>query len=710
MNGRKQILFINNLFSSTLLSGKQMPDNNLYLQEAPKSFSATISMYKLFFVILLIFQLPAQSLLAQNAAARYEIDAKRMGVTPFDKDALPRGREFVRLDSTYYVGWMYQGLYMNERSADVVGYQRALPLMRKAFMLLEKDYSALLKSLYSNPMIYMQNNQRYNDYLVLASKLREDYEFLEMPDSAMWVIKQVEKKDFRRDFFGIAGLKAWIIHRNRFYTTDKYSFLGKSVQENEQLALQACYAGFGRIKRNAAQNNLWFGEGHTIMDRHSIYHYLALIHCYQKNYDSSEYYYNQMAQAGTVSNNNYGSMKAETGEFSTAIDLYKKDQYKYGNQKFLMEPFYYLPILYVYSGDTKRAISTAQEAIRHSNSSPGFGWYNIALARSYLYDGQLDSASLTLDKAQAFHEIHIGTTLTQPQYEFSVGLLRLVWYNQKIAQLKFFNKGWWYSPETLYELASLQAQKYTHEYVLATQLALNPERSRIIYDLFCGESTVGYDEIWYLMKRYSPKYFMKLMEQYVATDPRPNIRKYFELYNAKLEWENGKKKTAQEYLEKMMNTVRLDTAHEKLFLGRLYESLAKGYNHQKNTEQKDLYESSMLNEFPQLIPFSELPAKVYLELSGTDDAITKKVVQELKNCDIDWQPSASSNAAVATVIFKKKGIKYDVTVSLTGSNNRKLVNNERFLFTQPDGAGKELAMRMFGASGAIELEVVKKAQ
>src|SRR6185369_641458 len=106
---------------------------------------------------------------------------------------------------------------------------RALPLMRKSFLLLEKDYSGLLKSLYSNPMLYMQNNQRYSDYLVLASKLRESYEFLEMPDSAMWVLKQVEKKDFRRDFFNIAGLKAWIIHRNRFYTHDKYDFLGKSV-------------------------------------------------------------------------------------------------------------------------------------------------------------------------------------------------------------------------------------------------------------------------------------------------------------------------------------------------------------------------------------------------------------------------------------------------------------------------------------------------
>ena len=177
-------------------------------------------------------------------------------------------------------------------------------------------------------------------------------------------------------------------------------------------------------------------------------------------------------------------MKAEIGQFAPAIDLYKKDQYKYGGQKFLMEPFYYLPLLYVYSGRVKDAMNTAKEAIRYSNSSPGFGWYNIALSRSYMYDGQLDSALITLNKAVNFHEIHIGTTLTQPQYEFTASLLKLVWYNKKIEQLKFFDKGWWYHPSSIYEMANLQAKKYSHEYVLATQLAMNPERVRIIYDLF----------------------------------------------------------------------------------------------------------------------------------------------------------------------------------------------------------------------------------
>ena len=87
---------------------------------------------------------------AQNAAARYEIDAKRIGVNPTDKDALPRSREFIRLDSTYYVGWMYEGLYKADRSADYLGYKNAIIPLQKAIDLLDKDFGKIFRSLYNN--------------------------------------------------------------------------------------------------------------------------------------------------------------------------------------------------------------------------------------------------------------------------------------------------------------------------------------------------------------------------------------------------------------------------------------------------------------------------------------------------------------------------------------------------------------------------------
>src|SRR5689334_16830730 len=96
-------------------------------------------LYKIFFIInfsLFIIHCNAQGLSFSSkskTAARYEIDAKRVGVDPTSKDALPRSREFLRLDSTYYVGWMYEGMYKYDRSADYLGYKNAIIPLQKAF-------------------------------------------------------------------------------------------------------------------------------------------------------------------------------------------------------------------------------------------------------------------------------------------------------------------------------------------------------------------------------------------------------------------------------------------------------------------------------------------------------------------------------------------------------------------------------------------------
>jgi hypothetical protein len=642
---------------------------------------------------------------AQNAAARYEIDAKRIGVSPTDKDALPRGREFIRLDSTYYVGWMYQGLYLHDRSVDITGYQRALPLLRKAFLLMEKDYSGLLTTLYNDPMVYMQNNVRYNDYLTMARALREGYEYTETPDSAMWVLNIVERKNFKRDFLTIHGTKAWIIHRNRFYTNKDFGFLGNSVIENEQKALQACYDGFGYIQKNAAKNNLWFGEYQSQYDRQFIYHYLALIHCYLKNYDSSNYYYQQMAESGTISWNNYGSMKAEIGEFGEAIDLYNRDKYKYGGIKALMEPYYYLPMLSIYAGKPNEAMDMAKEAITFSNSSPGFGWYNLALARGYLYDGQLDSAWHTIEKAANFKEVHIGTTLTQPQYDFTVGLLRLVWYSKKLELTKFLHKNWWYHPRWLYEVAALQAQKYTHEYVLANQLALNPERARIIYDLFCGESTVSYDEIYYLMERFSPIYFSNLMKSYAVSDPREKIKPYFELYHARLLWHHKHFEDGGKLFNELLNKTKVDSTHEKLFMARLYEGLWMKAAQEKNADKALQFQQLLFEHFPNLVPFSPVPFSIKLEEKGMNDDVTKQILQELKQANIDFNSSVSRLPKVV-ISFSKKGIKYEALIEVFDANGIPKYN-DRFLFTQTNDVAEEIALRIFGKKGALELEQAK---
>jgi len=116
-----------------------------------------------------------------NPAARYEIDAKRVGVRFTDKDALPRSREFIRLDSTYYVGWMYEGIYKYDRSADYLGYKNAIPALQKALKLMDKDYSTTLKNMYSSIMFFAQNVSRYQDLFAICNALQACYDNIEMP-------------------------------------------------------------------------------------------------------------------------------------------------------------------------------------------------------------------------------------------------------------------------------------------------------------------------------------------------------------------------------------------------------------------------------------------------------------------------------------------------------------------------------------------------
>ena len=662
--------------------------------------------FKITILISYCLLLIANGSMAQSPAARYEIDAKRNGVAPTDKDALPRGREFIRLDSTYYVGWYYTGMYKYDRAADYAGFKNSIPDLKKAFLLLEKDFKSVLVNLFSTPMFYIQNNVKFNDYMVLARTLRDAYENLEMPDSSMWVLDLVGRKNFKRDFLGVNQLKAWTVHRNRFYTNKEFKWLKNTVAENETVALNYCYQALAGIRRNKAANDPWFGPTHDQTDNQFVYHYLALLQAYNKQYDSAEYYYDKMKYAGFISWNNYGNMKSEIGEFKESEENYSKDKYKYSELKFLREPFYYLPTLRIYAGDTKQAMSLATEAIVESNSTPGFGWYNLALARGYLYDGQLDSADLTIEKAKEFKEIHIGTTLTQSQYDFTVGLLRLVWYNMKISQLKFLNSGWWHSPSALYELANLTVNKYMHQYVMATKLAANPERERIVYELFCGEGTTTYDEAWYLLKDFSTGFFIKKMEGYLQNDPRKNIKRYFSLFKTQLEWKDGDEKKSKAEYENLLNTTLLDTAYEKLFLARMYEGLAKSYDYYDDNNKRDFYTNLMYEHFAQLVPYSGLPVKVKLNVTGFEDEVTKETVKELKNCNISFVDVADENTITATVTFQKKGIKYQANVVSRSAGNIKMTNQNitLFFFMKPEGAGKEIAKRIFGSSGALEIE------
>ena len=658
------------------------------------------------FFLLFIFHFPFSiSAFSQpNSAARYEIDAKRIGVSPLDKDALPRSREFIRLDSTYYVGYMYEGLYKDEKSSDLFGFKNAITPLRKAFVLFERDYGSTLKGLFSAPEQYMQNVSRYIDFLQLANTLRECYDNIERPDSVMWLLDRVSSYKFPKEHMPVTTYKSWTFHRNRFYTSDKFSFLKNSVEENEKMAFHFCYEALGNIERNQPKNDLWFGPGQAETDRQSVYHYLALLHNYNKNYDSSEYYYQQQVDRGTVSWNNYGTLKMELGNFLLAKEFLDRDKYKY-QTKMLREPFYYLPTLYVFAGQPKEAISLTKEAINYSGSTPGFGWYTIAMGRGYLYDGQLDSAEYELNKAAEFKEIHIGTTLTQSQYDFTINLLKLELVNKKMAEIKFLDAGWWYSPSALFDIAGLKVDKMMLEYVIINQMSANPERDRTIYDLFSSESTTTFDEAWFLLRDFSRGYFIKKYKDKLKTDKRENVQRYFKLITYQLQFDDGDEADALTGMKDLYNNVVLDTSAEKLFMGRLYQGLYNANKEEGNDDEALTFVNKLAETYPQLVPYIGCKPKIRLTTSGLTDENTAKVIKELKAANIDWVEDGSDAGLSANILFNKKGETYEATINLSG-RSKPIVTNQKILFSKNDGVGKEMVLRLFGKGGALKYEKV----
>ena len=140
-----------------------------------------------------IARIHAQSLAQRNAEKRYSIDAKRAGVDPTGKDALPRSREFIRTDSTYYVGWMFEGLYKAEYAADYLGYKNAIVPLKKALDLLERDYGKELRTRTGDVMQYYPIFHFHTDYAQIAYELMDCYSNIDRPDLVYGLLRHAQR-------------------------------------------------------------------------------------------------------------------------------------------------------------------------------------------------------------------------------------------------------------------------------------------------------------------------------------------------------------------------------------------------------------------------------------------------------------------------------------------------------------------------------------
>ncbi len=274
----------------------------------------------------------------------------------------------------------------------------------------------------------------------------------------------------------------------------------------------------------------------------------------------------------------------------------------------------------------------------------------------------------------------------------------------KIERIKFLNKGWWYSLSDLSAIGALTGEQFLLKFALINELAGNPERQQVIYNLFTSENVIGFDEILNMMKNISPQYFANVYKEKAENEKRKNIVRYMQLFYGEFQYEEGNHEESKQTFENILYNTLLDTAHEKLYLARLYENLARSYS---NDDEKDKYESMKYNffkEYPQLVPFSGFQITLNLTTSSLNTSMEKSIVKELKGCNINWTDEPGINIPKAFINFSSIKNKYEADYWVTDATGKSIVPPQKMYFKKADGVGKELALRLFGVGGPVEFE------
>lgn len=673
-----------------------MPINN------PKNTGA--SRFYLLPVLMLCLMFPSIGHAQLLTPARYEIDLKRkdLGRDYSSPEALLRAREFIRLDPTYYVGYLYEGFFRVERASDAMGFRQAIPSLKKALELFEKDHQHVLKETYTTSANVAANEAKMLDYAFLTDRLMDCYSNLEHPDSVIMLLNHYKSWDFQYDYLGADNYIAWTYHRNRFYTSDKFPFLRNSLAENEQTALQYLKGNLAKIEANAYANEEIMPYHMVLASKMSVYHYLAIVYSYLRKPDSAKMYYEFMEPYNSFPYNNYAIFCYVNGSFGEANHFFDYAQRIEHGDRRLREPLYYLTILNTMRANPQKSVTSMTQFIRDYGVRPGWGWYNIGLGRALLYNGQLKESMECLDKASRFREIHMGTTLGESHYNFSYQILKLVNLDQQIAAMRFEDKYYWLSPGKLKRLAELRLEQYSARVMLFNQLSSNVERQDLYYRLFSSEGTISFDEIFYLVKDYGRAFFIKNFAQQAQTDERENIRKYFTLLQAKLNIEKGNTAEALKLLKNLLETASYEKGQEQLYLARMYEALTVSSEASGTKKDVELFRNQFYATFPQLVPFSDVRMEFRLNVQSMDNPTSGSIVSKLKSYSIDFTKNEAREVPRVNLQFSNNGTKNTVTYSVESAWGKVIVAPKTIIYDDPSAVAQQLAYGIFnvGAEGS----------
>ncbi len=645
------------------------------------------------FILSLVLLIAGECAYAQHNSLRQQMDNDRNG-SFLDPKTLEKARSFIRKDSTYYLGYMLEGAYLFFRANDELGFRKAAVPLQKALDKIENDYDKQLRTRSNNYAVYSEAYRFHFDYGLITYFLSRCYQNVEQQDKAMEVLMHIRDRNFQMEVnMDSYNTMAWIVHRNRVYTSEKYSFLKNSVRENVDAANRYLDSAILKLRKDIPMNSGLFDPNFLNRQFLSTFHYKAIIHDYLLDIDSANYYYDILIQNNAHSPNNYAEFKMAMGEFQEA-ELYFQDaeEREQSPEKTTKEYYYMRGILATYRGQPEKADTLLTKVLREQGSTPGYGWHSIGQARAQHYEGLTAESQERTNKAARFQELHIGTTWGQEQYNLAVASLNYINQLQFKKEYWFEHDEWyfWLNPVNWYRWLKYTLEIRHHKMVLASLVAGNPEREQVIYAVFSPENLMTFDEVWAVLDGFGNEYFIDLYKRRIETDKRPRIKKYYRYFLGKLYLAEGNESEAIRYFEQVLADPEVDDPHETLLVARTYEGLALA----SSGSERANYLGQFYIRYPQLVPFSDLTMVFGLQVNGNLGEREEAILAELKNTNISFHDR--EDAVNVSLSFEQKGTAVDIHYRVVTYEQVWHQGTLRVEENELSGAGKLLAYRLFG--------------
>jgi len=610
-----------------------------------------------------------------------------------DREAYELSQKFLQIDSTYYTGHYFEGLYRYFRASDKLGYQQAIKPIKKAIYYLEKDFYRQLRRS-TNISVYINTYQYQRKYAVLIDLLEKCYQYTAQPEKAIETVRKLIKKDFVFNF-GVQpyATLSWIYHRNRTYSQDKYPFLKSTIMDNVLTASKYADSILITNRKNKRYVRQWFSN-YADGPEGSYYHFKDIIYSYLLKVDSAEYCASQLERLNRLSKNNYGNLQFIQANYKKAERYYdmarNEDGYRYKSTK---EFDYMQSVIKIFANELEEARNLVANSIDLLGPTPGFGWNNIAMARANYYSGDLAATREYARKASEFKEVHINSTWGKLQYDRNTLLFEYLYHKQKINEIKFLNTDYWYDLSDLKDLVYHYFKKENAHLILTSDLSANPERFLVLYNIFSSENTLFFDEIWEVIKNFNADYFIDLFTEKRAKDRRPGIIKYYDYYIAKFHLEDGNYDLAVSSFQNILEDPTLEPEYEKLLLGRVYEGLATAFERLDMSEESNNFKLKFYETYPQIVPFSSLTMdfNLVIENKSLSDG-QEKIVDKIKNSAVNWSSSPNNDWPTLYLQF----VDGTDEISYTVEANAQKKFEGKLVFEENDSRYKQLLYKAFG--------------